>query len=835
LAERLFGLETEYAFAALTATGRRADMGCALNHLMQAARECLPNLPSHCSGGFFLVTGGRMYVDSGGHPELTTPEVLNPWDLCRYVLAGDRLLEQAAERATSGARNFQKLFLSRCNVGYAPGRCSTWGCHENYAYNGRVENLAGQMIPHLVSRIIYTGAGGFDNRSPGIAFMISPRVAFLRRAASEASTHDRGIFHHKDETLATKGYHRLHILAGESLCSHRAMWLKAAITGLVLAMVEAGLRPCGEIALCLPVAAMERFARDVTLQARARTVDNRYRTALYMQRRILEKLEEHADHPIMPPWAPQARELLRETLDRLEQGSAQVARSLDWAIKLALFREVARQDGIDWETLGEWNSVLTEAHRAVMAAVSDKPAPKPITPGAVLKPGGLLERQVVGPMASAVKDRGLDPQQCGAVLSLRAQLLKLDMRFAQLGEEGLFRAMDRGGRLDHSVSGVDNIEHAMANPPAQGRARLRGQCVQRFHGRRGRYCCDWQGVWDMDQRRMLDLSDPLSDREEWKKMPEGTPPRPMRELGRLVQSELRFLRQMYDQGRYHQAYETISQLQMIADDSDLDTCTELMRLTSWVRSRCGMLDSVEILDRLATSHSLSLWLITDYVSAYRFRGLVPAPGIEAWLQRGEQYLSTSRECPPGREGAFREHHGYYLLCQGRLEAARDELETAQRLLGSSPENARILCRTQAVLGEAHRRLGDDRRARELFQSASARQNAAGFRGDLAEFSLMGLARVEPSPQTALLHVQRALSIQTELRHPMGEARSLLIRSRLSRDAQIQHRARQRLLALQASRPALGGCVLLQSVLDHWEQWTSGRPDPDGREDSFWGV
>ncbi len=835
LAERLFGLETEYAFCALTATGKRADMGYALNRFMEAAREHLPHLPSHCSGGFFLQSGGRLYVDSGGHPELTTPEVVNPWDICRYVLAGDRLLEQVAQRAACEARQFQKIFLSRCNVGYAPGRCSTWGCHENYAYQGQVENLAGQMIPHLVSRIIYTGAGGFDNSSPGIAFMISPRVAFLQRAASEASTHNRGIFHHKDETLAGKGYHRLHLLAGESLCSHRAMWLKSGVTALVLAMVEAGLRPCEEIMLSSPVAAMARFARDVTLQARARTADNRYRTALQVQRHILAKLEEHANHPIMPPWAPRARELLGETLDRLEHGAGQVARCLDWAIKLALFQQLARRAEVEWPTLSEWNAVLAEAYRAVSAALAARPEGPTITAGAVLKPGGLLEQEVVGRMATTVRGRGLDPGQCGTVLRLRAQLLELDMRFSQLGEEGLFRALEQSGRLDHGVPGVDNIEHAMVNPPAQGRARLRGQCVQRFHHQHGRYGCDWQGVWDIDNRRMLDLSDPLADREHWKSMSDCGPARRAQPADHVVRREMRYLRQMYDKGRYRQALELISALRVVSDVLESDVHTELMRLTSWVQSRCGLLDSIGILDRLAERHALSLWLITDYVSAYRFRGLVPEPGIAAWLERGERQLSAAPQCSPGRMGAFREHRGYYLLSEGQLEAARVELERAQRLLRSSPENGRILSRTEATLGEVYRRLGDERRARELLESAARRQDECRFLGELAEFSLVGLAKLEQDPAAALAHVNRALSIQEQLQHSMGETRSLLIRSRLGNDSQMRGRDHERLRSLQRSVPALGGCPLLRLVLDHWDQWTSGRPAPDGREDTFWGV
>ena len=65
------------------------------------------------------------------------------------------------------------------------------------------------------------------------------------------------------------------------------------------------------------------------------------------------------------------------------------------------------------------------------------------------------------------------------------------------------------------MPGVDNIEHAIANPPALGRARLRGECVRRFHAQPGDYFCDWTGVWDVRNRRYLDLSHPLAAEEKW--------------------------------------------------------------------------------------------------------------------------------------------------------------------------------------------------------------------------------------------------------------------------------------------------------------------------------
>ena len=87
MAERIFGLETEYAFAALGPRGERIPSEPVLNRFMELAKE-LPHLGGKDSGGIFLENGSRFYIDTGYHPELATAEVANPWDACRYVLAG---------------------------------------------------------------------------------------------------------------------------------------------------------------------------------------------------------------------------------------------------------------------------------------------------------------------------------------------------------------------------------------------------------------------------------------------------------------------------------------------------------------------------------------------------------------------------------------------------------------------------------------------------------------------------------------------------------------------------------------------------------------------------
>ena len=260
MAPRLFGVETEYALSALDGRGRSLDRGEIIEDLMQRARAALPHLPDKFSAGMFLQNGARFYVDAGHHPELTTPEVSSPWDVVRYIQAGERIL---AELGAGGAarRRAQQVLFFRCNVDYS-GAGSTWGCHESYMHTANPARLPAQIIPHLVSRLIYSGAGGFNNLSAGIELTLSPRVPHMTTEVSTESTHSRGIFHTKDEPLSGGAYHRLHLLCGESLCSQLATWLKIGTTALVVAMIEAGLQPGDAVALRAPVAAMQTFAGD---------------------------------------------------------------------------------------------------------------------------------------------------------------------------------------------------------------------------------------------------------------------------------------------------------------------------------------------------------------------------------------------------------------------------------------------------------------------------------------------------------------------------------------------------------------------------------------------
>ncbi len=513
--ERLCGLETEYAFTALGAQGKRLNQEEAVEWLMERARTTLPHLPDMHSHGMFLQNGSRFYVDHGLHPEVSTAECTNPWDVVRYALAGEQILLRLADDLAAQGEAIATAQFFRCNIDYS-GANTTWGCHESYLHQGDPTVFPHQLIPHLVSRIIYTGAGGFNSLSPGITFTLSPRVPHLLCAVSKESTHHRGIFHTKDEALSSNGYHRLHLICGESLCSQIATWLKVGTTALIVALIEAGLCPGEAVALRSPLTAMRQFADDPTSTAVVRSMNGRALTALGIQHHYLALAEAHLHDACMPSWAEAVCRQWRSVLNRLEHNPSTLVTVLDWPMKLALYKEQVRRYGFTWEALPDWTQLVVRVQQALERTECRE---RSITVELVCGSESPIADEAKR-LTPFMHEKGLTWDGVRSFLMLRQELCELDMRFGQLGT-GIFAMLDREGVLAHRLSGIENIELAVTTPPADGRARLRGAWVQRLAGERARYVCDWQGVWDRREGRVLDLSDPFATEEQWRGDSEG--------------------------------------------------------------------------------------------------------------------------------------------------------------------------------------------------------------------------------------------------------------------------------------------------------------------------
>lgn len=508
MAELLFGVETEYAVAGVSPGGSIGGERI-LSQLGELAHRELIQLPDlHSSGGIFLENGSRFYFDCGMHPEICTPECTNPWDVARYIHAGHRILGRLTSLIESAGAPGTEIMCFRNNVDLS-GNLTTWGCHESYLHRISADELQPQIIPHLVTRLIYTGAGGFNPFSLGMKFTVSPRVAHLRNVVSGSSTGDRGIFHTREEPLCD-GYCRLHILCGESNCSEIATFLKIGTTALIVAMADEGLIPGSAVQLAEPLAAMQEIASDVTCKGLLPMMDGNMMTAIAIQRHYLDLAESRLGASFMPDWAAEVCRRWRVILDQLEGAPRSVGESLDWGIKLALYKKQTSDLGIKWDELPFWNVLIEQIANSL---IYQRPPGRAIPLNDALTPNSTLPEEIAF-LEPVLQSRGLRGEDLRKFLSCRTKLFEIDTRFGQLGPRGIFEALDAAGVLNHRVSGVDNIEHAMTEPPATGRARIRGQVIKRLAGS-GNLRCDWRCIVNREDRQMLDLSDPFMTEELW--------------------------------------------------------------------------------------------------------------------------------------------------------------------------------------------------------------------------------------------------------------------------------------------------------------------------------
>ena len=527
MAALLFGVETEYAIAGATPRGTivREEI---LQGLMERARERFIHLPDlHSPGGVFLENGSRFYIDCGLHPEICTPECANPWDAVRYIQAGHRILAGLAASSESAARPGSEIMVFRSNVDYS-GTHSTWGCHESYMHRIAQDSLRPEIVPHLVTRLIYTGAGGFNPLSRGLEFTLSPRMAYFQREVTESSTSERGIWHEKSEPLCAD-YSRLHVLCGESLCSESATFLKIGVSALVVAMADAGLNPGRAVQLADPLAALQSVARDVTCRTLLKMNDGRSLTAIAIQRHYLEFAEAHLADDFMPPWAADVCGRWRAILDQLEGAPDSVGQTLDWGIKWGLFANHARSLGLRWDELILLNQVIDKVAAALDARTNSE---KPVSLERAIGPRGpMLEEVTV--LEPLLQSRGLGWKDLRTLLRCRKKFFEIDTRFGQLGPKGIFQSLDQAGVLNHRVSGVDNIEHAILEPPTDSRARIRGEVIRRLAGT-GNVQCDWQWVINYSEGLVLDLTDPFASEESWVRREEASHGRSPRTLADLL-------------------------------------------------------------------------------------------------------------------------------------------------------------------------------------------------------------------------------------------------------------------------------------------------------------
>lgn len=340
---RIFGLENEYGVTCTLRGQRRLSPD-------EVARYLFRRVVSWGrSSNVFLENGARLYLDVGSHPEYATPECDSILDVVVHDKAGERILEGLLEGAEQRLREEGirgDVYLFKNNTDSAG---NSYGCHENYLVEreGEFSKFTDVLIPFLVSRQIYAGAGKVLQTARGAMYCISQRAEHIWEGVSSATTRSRPIINTRDEPHAdAERFRRLHVIVGDSNMSEYTTFLRIGATSIVLRMLEEEKAAWRDMTLENPIRAIREISHDLTAKRRVRLANGRELSALDIQKEYLQRAQKFAKRRSLDPMDMKALEMWEHVMTGLEKDPFSLDREVDWVIKYKLLEAYREREQI---------------------------------------------------------------------------------------------------------------------------------------------------------------------------------------------------------------------------------------------------------------------------------------------------------------------------------------------------------------------------------------------------------------------------------------------------------------------------------------------------------
>jgi proteasome accessory factor A len=339
---RIFGLENEYGVTCTLRGQRRLSPD-------EVARYLFRRVVSWGrSSNVFLENGARLYLDVGSHPEYATPECDSLLDLVTHDKAGERILESLLESAEARLREEGikgDIYLFKNNTDSAG---NSYGCHENYL-TSRADDLnhySDVLIPFLVSRSVYAGAGKVLQTARGAVYCVTQRAEHIWEGVSSATTRSRPIINTRDEPHAdAEKYRRLHVIVGDSNMSEYTNFLKVGAAAIMLRMLEDESVVLRDLTLENPIRAIREISHDMTCTRKVRLANGREASALDIQGEYLNRALKYAQTKGFPEEETKALGMWKHCMEALEKDPMTLDREIDWVIKYKLIEAFrARHD-----------------------------------------------------------------------------------------------------------------------------------------------------------------------------------------------------------------------------------------------------------------------------------------------------------------------------------------------------------------------------------------------------------------------------------------------------------------------------------------------------------
>ncbi|PIR00264.1 MAG: hypothetical protein COV66_07195 [Nitrospinae bacterium CG11_big_fil_rev_8_21_14_0_20_45_15] len=291
-----------------------------------------------------LTNGARFYNDHT-HPEYSSPECNDLFQLVAHDVAGEHIVARAAKLRNQdlGGSHVQLFKNNTDYIGHS------YGTHDNYLIAREIpfDDIVTALVPFLVTRQLYAGAGKVGYEGGGVPFQglqLSQRADFVETVLSIETMTQRPIINTRDEPHASsKDYRRLHLILGDANMSAYATALKVGTTRLALGLIARGSAPLFELEN--PVADVPRISRDPHVplkQTNGKTI-----SALDIQFAYLEQAQKiwlgHNEECnwVLSEW--------NRTLNDFQQDPEKLSDRIDWAIKQKLYRQFMEAENIGWE------------------------------------------------------------------------------------------------------------------------------------------------------------------------------------------------------------------------------------------------------------------------------------------------------------------------------------------------------------------------------------------------------------------------------------------------------------------------------------------------------
>jgi len=340
---RIYGLENEYGIMCTLKGQRRLSPDEVARYLFRKV------VTWGRSSNVFLPNGSRLYLDVGSHPEYATAECDSLLDVVAQDRAGEYILNDlrvsAEERlADEGIRG--DIHIYKNNTDSAG---NSYGCHENYLTSRTDDQarLSEVVIPFLITRQIFSGAGKLLMTAKGPLFTIAQRAEHIWETSSSATTRSRPIINTRDEPHAdAEHYRRLHVIVGDSNMSDYATFLKVGSMACVLRMFENPEIDFRDLTLESPVRAIREISHDITCKKKVKLKNGKEMSALDIQRIYLDKAISYSESFGFTEEETRALQMWEHCVSTIESDPLKLETEVDWVAKYHLVSRYSQKHDI---------------------------------------------------------------------------------------------------------------------------------------------------------------------------------------------------------------------------------------------------------------------------------------------------------------------------------------------------------------------------------------------------------------------------------------------------------------------------------------------------------